>query len=187
MRIISGKWKGKSITSPSEGTRPSTDRTRQALFSMLQHLIEKASVLDLCAGSGSLSLECLSRGAGCAIAVESDRKSCQIIKKNANNLKSTSLEVYQGKAISFLDRAPKRKFDLIFADPPYEDDFENSLLLEILLHPSWRSLAHSETYFIAESPGDLPSTGFLPSNWKPITERSYGKCHITILQFQQEA
>jgi len=186
MRIISGIWKGKSITSPSEGTRPSTDRTRQALFSILQHVVENATVLDLFAGSGALGLESLSRGAHHVVAIESDRRSCAVIKRNVTSLGAQNYDVLQSDVISFLDSPPRKTFDLIFADPPYEQDFENSLLMQVIAHPSWPKRATSNTYLVTESPNDLSKTTLIPKYWKPVTSRNYGKCHITILQYSPE-
>ena len=141
MRIISGIWKGKTILSPSEGTRPSTDRTRQALFSILQNVTEGASVLDLFAGSGSLGFESLSRGAKKVVAVENDRISCRVINKNSRSLKAENYDLLQRDVLSYLDSPTAQKFDLIFADPPYEKDFSDSLLLAVLSHPCWQQRA----------------------------------------------
>ncbi len=182
MRIISGTYKGKSILSPSEGTRPSTDRTRQALFSLLQHIVPEARVLDLFAGSGVLGLECLSRGAVSAIGVELDRRSCQTIQKNIRNLGVQSYTLLQRDVLAYLDSPVTAPVNLIFADPPYEDNFATSLLLQVLAHSSWETRATADAYFIAESPQDLEKTGLIPDGWKIITTRSYGKCHITVLQ-----
>ncbi len=181
MRIISGQWKGQSLLSPSEGTRPSTDRTRQALFSILQNVVENTTVLDLFAGSGSLSLECLSRGAKNAVAVEIDRKSCTVINKNVRNLQASNYEVFQREAINFLNSPSVQKFNLIFADPPYEKQFPGSQLEAVLSHPAWKEKAEPGAYFIAESPQDLSQ--LVPDPWELVTNRKYGKCHITVLQY----
>ena len=187
MRIISGIWKGQPINSPSVGTRPSTDRTRQALFNILQHVVKDAHVLDLFAGSGGLSLECLSRGASSATAVELDKASCQVIEKNARSLKAKNYTVLQRDVLSFLQQPSTQKFNLVFADPPYENDFSSSLLLEVLSHEALLQRLAPESYFIAESPQNLVKTGLIPPHWEVITKRKYGKCHITILQLKASA
>jgi len=182
MRIIAGIWKGKTIQSPNEGTRPSTDRTRQALFSILQNVTEEARVLDLFAGSGALGLEALSRGAKKVIAVESDRTSCRVITRNTRSLGAKNYTSLQRDVLAYLDTPSSEQFDLIFADPPYEKDFSDSLLLSVLSHPCWEQRASAQAYFITESPQDLTKTGLIPACWSVVTKRNYGKCHITVLQ-----
>lgn len=189
MRIISGTWKGKSIKVPNEGTRPSTDRTRQALFNMLQHVIEDATVLDLYAGSGALSLECLSRGATKAVAVDTDRIACMTIKQNARALGCETISVLQRPVLDHLAKGARYDtFSLVFADPPYENDFSTSELKKVLTHENLESLLSPEAFFIAESPKEISPKELesLPDYWKVIAQRSYGKSFITILKRTSE-
>lgn len=119
MRIIAGKWRGRPIEAPPGiGTRPTADRARETLFSMLASRIgsfEGLRVADLFAGSGALGLEALSRGAAGAVFVESDTKARAIIRRNARKL-GAAVEILGGSALA-LPRADP--FDLVFADPPY--------------------------------------------------------------------
>lgn len=119
MRIIAGKWRGRTIEAPAgQATRPTADRVRETLFSMLASRLgsfEELRVADLFAGSGALGFEALSRGAASATFVESDTKAATIIRRNAEKL-DVSVQVLRGSALALPRSEP---FDLIFADPPY--------------------------------------------------------------------
>ncbi|MEP7130791.1 MAG: 16S rRNA (guanine(966)-N(2))-methyltransferase RsmD [Sphingomicrobium sp.] len=121
MRIIAGQWRGRVIDAPpGAATRPTADRVRETLFSMLVSRLgtfEDLRVADLFAGSGALGLEALSRGAGSATFVEKDAKAAAIIKRNAEKLAAAArIRVLGGSALALPRSDP---FDLIFADPPY--------------------------------------------------------------------
>jgi 16S rRNA (guanine966-N2)-methyltransferase len=121
MRIITGQHKGRTIRTVRDlSVRPATDRVRQTIFNMLAHRIplEGAVVLDLFAGSGSLGLEALSRGAAAATFVESDRAAAEIIAENLHVFGAQGGHVIQEDAIVFLAQA-RGSYDIIFADPPY--------------------------------------------------------------------
>ena len=129
MRVITGKAKGVSLKTP-EGlaTRPTTDRVKEALFSIIQFDIPAASVLDLFGGTGQLGIEALSRDAKRAVFVDENEAACRLIREN---LKRTKLEgqgsVVRSDYATYLRRC-KEKFDIIFLDPPYAEVFlENSL------------------------------------------------------------
>lgn len=119
MRIIAGKWRGRPIEAPpGVTTRPTADRVRETLFSMLASRLgsfEDLRVADLFAGSGALGLEALSRGAASAAFVENDAKAAAAVRRNAEKL-GASIQLLGGSALA-LPRADP--FDLIFADPPY--------------------------------------------------------------------
>ena len=121
MRIITGSARGTRLKTPAgDGTRPTADRTREALFSMLGARVYDAQVLDLFAGTGALGLEALSRGAECAVLV--DRTTHAVMEENirrtkmANRAEIRRGDVY-GQVAALADEG--RTFDLIFADPPY--------------------------------------------------------------------
>ena len=121
MRIIAGAWRGRSLDAPPGGsTRPTADRVRETLFSMLASRLgsfEDLRVADLFAGSGALGLEALSRGAASATFVESDARAAATIRRNAERLGATAqIRVLGGSALSLPRSDP---FDLVFADPPY--------------------------------------------------------------------
>lgn len=122
-RIIAGELGGRRIRVPARGTRPTSDRAREALFSRLQHTgaLSAARVLDLYAGSGALGLEALSRGADEAVMVESGRPAAAICRANAQELGVAGrVQVITSPVLRYLARTPDSGFDLVLADPPYE-------------------------------------------------------------------
>lgn len=130
MRIISGDFKGRFIKVPqSDKIRPTTDRVRETLFNLLNNRIsfEDIYVLDIYAGSGSLGLECLSRGASEVHFIEKD---FFIYNNLIDNIKSLNVsdrsKVFKQEALRFTSRQPLTKYDLILADPPFfKDDIYN--------------------------------------------------------------
>lgn len=129
MRVITGKARGVQLKTP-EGmlTRPTTDRVKEALFSIIHFEIPGAKVLDLFGGTGQLGIEALSRGAKSAVFVDAQENACKLIREN---LKRTKLEqdgrVVRGDYLQYLDRC-REKFDIILLDPPYAEVFlENAL------------------------------------------------------------
>ncbi len=129
MRVITGKARGVALKTP-EGlqTRPTADRVKEALFSILQFDIPNCDILDLFGGTGQLGIEALSRGARSAVFVDAGEAAVKLIKEN---LKRTKLEsqavVIKSDYLSYLKTA-RQKFDMIFLDPPYAEVFlENAL------------------------------------------------------------
>ena len=120
MRIIAGQAKGRVLKVPRDVSRPTTDRVRESVFGILAPVLSDVKVLDLFAGSGSLGLESLSRGARECVFVERDRGACRVIEEN---LRKTGLSGGQVRAmeVSRFLRGRGGRFDLIFADPPYTD------------------------------------------------------------------
>lgn len=118
MRIISGSRKGHTIQAPSgRGTRPTSDRVRENIFNIVGP-VDDATVLDLYAGSGAMGLEALSRGAGTVVFVERDPDAIRAIERNLDKLRLRGTVVRQD-AIAVL-AGERRKYDLVFVDPPYE-------------------------------------------------------------------
>jgi len=130
MRIIAGRYRGRKLESPSTlETRPTSDRLRETLFNILAPRIEGARVLDLCAGTGAVGIEALSRGAAHGTFVDESRKMCALIEVNVKSLKidDQEFEVITSEATKFLARCAKKgeqPFDIIFFDPPYAADYE---------------------------------------------------------------
>jgi 16S rRNA (guanine966-N2)-methyltransferase len=138
-RIIAGAAGGRRLTVPSEGTRPTSDRVREALFSSLSHDpgLSGAVVLDLCAGSGALGLEALSRGAAHATFVEMDKRAVAVLRKNVAVV-GLGGDVRYGPAGTVLETAPPRAHDLVFVDPPYaEPDAAVARWLHTGLRSGW--------------------------------------------------
>jgi 16S rRNA (guanine966-N2)-methyltransferase len=124
LRVIAGQWRGRRlVTPPGEHTRPTSDRTREAVFSMLGPLDEDMRVLDLFAGSGALGIEALSRGAGHVTFCDEDRRAVDVIRANLATVGAGPevATVHRGDARKVLQDARRRAdtYDLIFLDPPY--------------------------------------------------------------------
>src|SRR5919202_958028 len=120
-RIIAGAAGGRRILVPPKGTRPTSDRVREALFSALETDpgLAGAAVLDLCAGSGALGLEALSRGAAHALFVESDRRAAGVLRRNVVDLALPGALVRGAPAAAVLSGPADRAYDLVLVDPPY--------------------------------------------------------------------
>lgn len=129
MRVITGKARGVQLKTPDGMlTRPTTDRVKEALFSIIHFEIPGARVLDLFGGTGQLGIEALSRGAKSAVFVDAQENACRLIKEN---LKRTKMEqdgcVVRSDYLQYLDRC-RETFDIILLDPPYAEVFlENAL------------------------------------------------------------
>ena len=135
MRIITGKARGTKLnTLAGEATRPTAERTKEAVFSMLQNEIAGARVLDLFAGSGQLGLEALSRGAEYAVFNDSSREAAAIIRANAEKTRMIdSCEILSTDWKPVLRRfAGREKFDLVFLDPPYAGGFLPKVLAKMI-------------------------------------------------------
>ena len=176
MRVISGKARGVQLKTP-EGmqTRPTIDRVKEALFSIIQFDIPSASVLDLFGGTGQLGIEALSRGAKSAVFVDQREDACRLIREN---LKRTRLEegsrVVRSDYMDYLKRC-REKFDIIFLDPPYAEVFlENALkcITEI-------DILQSGGIIVAERPvgKDLP---WEFEGYSRSKDYKYGKVLLTL-------
>src|SRR6266704_4165462 len=132
MRIIAGKYRGRKLKSPpSLQTRPTSDRLRETLFNILAPRIRGARLLDLCAGSGAVGIEALSRGAAHVTFVDRSRKMYALIEKNLYTLGvEDEVEVVLAEVSEFLRRYAEKQalvFDIVFFDPPYATDYEGVL------------------------------------------------------------
>lgn len=140
-RIISGQAGGRRLRTPGgDGTRPTSDRVREALFSALEarDAVEGAHVMDLYAGSGALGLEAASRGAASVLLVESDRGACGVIRANIADVGVAGARVQAGTVEAALDRPAGLTYDLVLADPPYDVDEESlARVLDLLLTRDW--------------------------------------------------
>ena len=178
MRVISGKARGVTLKTP-EGlqTRPTADRVKEAIFSILQFDLPGTKVLDLFGGTGQLGIEALSRGAEKAVFVDAGEAACKLIQEN---LSRTKLEG-QGKVIrsdylQFLSTC-KEKFDIILLDPPYAEVFlENSLnrISEI-------DILQSNGIIVTERPLDKALTWEIPG-FSRSKDYKYSKTLVTIFR-----
>ena len=138
MRIIAGEWRGRRLETPTgQATRPTADRAREALFSMLTSRLgsfEGLRVADLFAGSGALGLEALSRGAAFAAFVESSPDASATIHRNCDKFGAMDrVQILGGSALALVRCAP---FDLVFADPPYAPG-AGSDIVRAVLYADW--------------------------------------------------
>jgi 16S rRNA (guanine966-N2)-methyltransferase len=171
-RIIAGVAGGRRLTVPPKGTRPTSDRVREALFAALDHDpgLDGAAVLDLCAGSGALGLEALSRGAVHALFVESDRRAAEVLRRNVTALGLGGV-VRSAPAAAVLAGSADRAYDVVLADPPYDvPDDEIAGWLTAAAVNGW--LASDVTVVVERRAG----TGAFP--WseplRGVRERRYG-------------
>lgn len=157
MRIISGKWKGRPIkVPPGLPIRPTTDIAKEALFNILENRLEMDSIrcLDLFAGSGNISYELISRGCPSVLAIDRNNLCCRFMNSIRQEWNMEALKVVQSDVFKYL-KGLREKFDLIFADPPYDLPNPGALIKEIislgllseggifiLEHPSLISQAH---------------------------------------------
>src|SRR5829696_8402826 len=130
MRIIAGAYKGRNLKSPpSMNVRPTSDRLRETLFNVIAPRIEDARFLDLCAGSGAVGIEALSRGATYATFVDRSRRSCKLIEANLAlcRVPEAQHEIYCSEVSEFLRQTRAEPWDIIFFDPPYKEDYLKTL------------------------------------------------------------
>ncbi len=177
MRIIAGEWRGRPLVAPvGEATRPTADRTREALFSMLVSRLgsfENLAVADLFAGSGALGLEALSRGAASCLLVEQDRPAIDALKSNIAKLGAKGADV---RATSVMALGPATKpLDLIMMDPPYASGAGN-VALDKLGRLGWTGPA---TWVSIET---MKGEKVEVAGFTVEAERVYGKAMITLLR-----
>lgn len=178
MRIIAGEWRGRKLTAPKgEATRPTADRTRETLFSMLASRLgsfEDLAVADLFAGSGALGLEALSRGAGHCLFVENDGSALDTIRANIASLKARERTTIQAGSVMSLGPA-KAPHDLILLDPPYGTG-AGQVALDRMLRLGWIGEA---TWIALETAKDEDVAVKLLAI---DAERRVGKAKLTLLR-----
>ena len=166
---------------PGAVARPTSDRVREALFSILGARVPAAAVLDLFAGSGALGLEALSRGAESAVFVDRDRAAIQVIRKNLEKARLVGT-IRPGDVIAFLGGARDDGFDLIFADPPYlkrEGDFE--FAEQLMADANLRRILRPDGIVVLETAKGHGKT--VPADgWELFDSRCYGDTEISMFR-----
>jgi 16S rRNA (guanine966-N2)-methyltransferase len=173
VRVISGKYRGKQIKPPgSIKARPTTDFAKESLFNILMNRVdfEETDVLDLFAGTGSITYEFASRGARSVVAVEKEPVHYHFIRKTVDELDMSLVTVIRGDVFRFL-RKPCQTFDLIFADPPYAHP--GLISLPGLVFSS--GILETGGYFILEHPGSRSFT----AHPRFLEHRGYGGVNFT--------
>jgi 16S rRNA (guanine(966)-N(2))-methyltransferase RsmD len=179
LRIIGGIYKGRHISVPRGfKARPTTDFAREGLFNILTHQVDLNGlrVLDLFGGTGSISLEFASRGAASIDFVETDYTSCKFLRKTISSIGIENIHIHRTDALKYLKHTPK-KFDLVFADPPYEMES----IPEI---PGWifdNEILKKEGVFILEHGGNH---GF-SNHPKYRYTRSYGSVNFSFFDMDR--
>ena len=178
MRVISGRAKGVVLKTPDGmQTRPTADRVKEALFSILQFELPGTKVLDLFGGTGQLGIEALSRGAKSAVFVDAADAPCRLIRENLRRAKMESeARVVRADYLQFLSQC-KEKFDIIFLDPPYAEVFLENAIKKI----SEIDILQSGGIIVSERPVEkelyLEISGFSRSK-----DYKYGKTLITLFR-----
>lgn len=178
MRVITGSARGVRLKTPvGLKTRPTTDRVKEAVFSMIQFEIEGRSFLDLFAGTGQMGIEALSRGAAQAVFVDGWKDACNLVRENLRLARlSDRARVVQGDYLSFLQSC-RQQFDIIFLDPPYAEVFLENALKKI----SEIDILSDRGIIICERPAekqlDLEISGL-----KREKDARYGKTWITVFR-----
>ena len=180
MRVIAGSAGGIRLSVPKRGVRPTMDRVKAAIFSSLGDAIIGARVLDLFAGSGALGIEALSRGACSVLFVEEDRQSTNVIEKNLAKTKFEA-RVRQQSVSDFLRYVSgTEKFQIIFADPPYEQTKSDERFTEKLVTSKklGELLAPEGVFVLEKRPGEaLPETKL----WRVARQKTYGATEVLFL------
>lgn len=185
MRLISGSAGGIPLEVPKSVTRPTQDRVRQAVFSMLAEVVPDARVLDLFAGSGAFGLECISRGAASALLIEQDRRACDVIRRNIAKTRLAAAVVRCGDVFRTLEqlRGSKEVFDLVFADPPYaHKPDDKDLTAALLASEALPDLVKPGGHLLLESLATPRPPVFDAAIWELLTDRAYGSTRIILLQ-----
>jgi 16S rRNA (guanine966-N2)-methyltransferase len=185
LRIISGKYRGRALTAPpGQGTRPTADRVREALFNVLEHAawspgLADARVIDLFAGSGALGLEALSRGAAYALFVETDDVARGVIRQNIEALAPagdlfgrTRIHRRDAAALGSKPSSDGAAFDIAFLDPPYAKGLGERALAE-LLAGGWLA---EDAVVVFERGADEPAPA--APGFELLDERKYGAARV---------
>lgn len=188
-RIIAGRLRSLNLAVPESGTRPTTDRVREALFSAIESRLDLAdcAVLDLFAGSGALGLEAVSRGAGSCDFVESAGAAARVVDANCReaarrlDLPAAALRVHRTALPGFVAGTCPRAggFDLVVIDPPYEDAAIVPEILERLAAGGWLS---EIAYVVVETSARSEPTA-LPEGLQLDLSRDYGETRIEIAEW----
>ena len=178
MRVVAGKAKGTALKAPNGmATRPTADKVKEAMFSIVQFDLPGARVLDLFGGTGQLGIEAVSRGAKTAVIVDASGEACSVIRENIKRTKMEGeISLVRSDYLAFL-KSCKQKFDLILLDPPYAEDFlEKSLKMITEI-----DILQSGGIIIAERPlGKELSLDF--PGYTRSKDYKYGKILVTLFR-----
>jgi 16S rRNA (guanine966-N2)-methyltransferase len=170
IRIIGGLWRGRKLKVPDlPGLRPTPDRVRETLFNWLQPMVAGAYCLDLFAGSGALGFEALSRGAAYVEMVDQSVPVIKLLREEAVLLQAKNIEIYAARVPQQL-RLPARPFDIVFLDPPFQDD----LLLPCCAYLEANGFLAPTAHIYLEARAGLAAES-LPPNWQLLKNEKAGQ------------
>lgn len=170
VRIIGGKWRGRKLKVPDVADlRPTPDRVRETLFNWLAPIIQGTNCLDLFAGSGVLGFEALSRGASHVVMVDYSTTVIHLLKQASIMLKTDQADIYCAKIPEAL-KVPTQLFDLVFLDPPYQQN----VLIPCCFYLEENAFLADNAYIYLEAKENLKEND-LPSNWQIIKSKTAGQ------------
>lgn len=179
LRIIGGEWKRRLLPFASiDGLRPTPDRLRETLFNWLMWDVTNSRILDVCAGSGALAFEALSRGAKHATLIEPQPDQVKYLKQNAQTLGLKNIEIFPSTAQQALAKL-NTPYDVIFLDPPYALNLWEALAQQI------QPLVHDKSLIYVEADRDLQHIG-LPSNWVQVKNTKVGVIRAGLYKISSE-
>ncbi|NEW39168.1 16S rRNA (guanine(966)-N(2))-methyltransferase RsmD [Nocardia cyriacigeorgica] len=181
-RIVAGTAGGRRLRVPPAGTRPTSDRVREALFSAIDARLDLdgARVVDLYAGSGALGLEALSRGAARALLVESDRKAAAVVRGNIADLGLPGADLRVGAVSTVLAQPAPAEFDLVFSDPPY--DLDTAAVIADLTALAGQGWLAPGALVVVERSSRSPEIDW-PTGYLREKPRRYGETRIELAEF----
>ena len=180
MRIAGGNQRGIELAVPGRAVRPTQERVREALFSILASRIPGAAFLDLYAGSGAVGLEAWSRGASRVVWVESNRRVLRVLKENVTRCGAPGDGVVPGDVLTMLRRGiAGQPFDVVFADPPYGERVDTAAGQRLCAAVADSRVMAENGVFVLECAGETPKPA---EGWTVCDNRSYGDTTLLFLQ-----
>jgi 16S rRNA (guanine966-N2)-methyltransferase len=174
MRVSAGRLKGRELSYPRSGLRPTKDVTRQAIFNIVGGSVAGAKVCDLYAGGGSLGIEALSRGAASAVFVEQSPAVFRFLRENIKGLEHAS--AVRADVLRALKKFSGSAFDIVLADPPYLHDLVQPTLDRAA---EFEALAVGGLFVLEHHRQELPVP---PAGWEPVRQGTYGETLVTVLR-----
>lgn len=180
MRIITGKARGVRLdTLEGENTRPTAERVKEALFSMLQYEVQGMRVLDLFGGSGQMALEALSRGAEYAYICDSAKDAVEVIKRNVQKTRLTDCTVLCADYKQLIKQLSRERFDLVILDPPYK----LGLIPDVLSRLSAAGMVKPGGIVVCEDESTAP---YEHEGFTLRRHAKYGRAYLTVLEKNDE-
>lgn len=183
LRIVAGKWRSRLLpVIDAPGLRPTPERIRETLFNWLTPNIVGSRCLDLCAGTGALGFEALSRGASQVVFVERSAPVARMLQKNIATLEAGGAEVRTGLAQDYLKAPSERCFNIAFVDPPFADDLAEDLCR--LLETSGKLAPGALVYLEQERSQPMHA---LPDGWQLLKEKTAGNVRYSLASTEKRS